>query len=102
MAGGVADLFAVRRLRLTLVSSPRNLGAAKSLTRFGGLARSCNRKTATRRSLRNPIRCFDQAARAAAFRFPRQPSRPNAPWPVAKSGSAAERLAFYKAPESVV
>src|SRR6476659_506505 len=31
--------------------------------------------------------CFDQAARA--FRFLRQPSRPNAPRPVAKSGSAA-------------
>src|SRR5450631_466132 len=51
MAGGVADLFAVRRLRLTLVSSPRNLGAAKSLTRFGGLARPQIRKTASRRSL---------------------------------------------------
>ena len=27
------------------------------------------------------IRCFDQAASAAAFRFLRQPSRPNAPRP---------------------
>ena len=42
-----------------------------------------------RRSLRNSIRCLDQAAGAAAFRFLRQPSRPNAPRPVAKSGRAA-------------
>src|SRR5208283_102818 len=42
-----------------------------------------------RRSLRNPIRCFAQAASAAAFRYLRQPSRPIAPRPVAKSGSAA-------------
>jgi hypothetical protein len=48
-----------------------------------------NRKTASRRSLRNPIRCFNQTARVAAFRFLRQPRRPNAPRPVAKSGSAA-------------
>jgi hypothetical protein len=35
-----------------------------------------NRKTALRRSLRNPIRCFDQAV-ACAFRFPRHhASRP--------------------------
>jgi hypothetical protein len=48
------------------------------------------RKTAARRSLRNPIRCFDQAAAsAAAFRFLRQPSKPNAPRPEAKSGRAA-------------
>jgi hypothetical protein len=46
------------------------------------------RKTASRRSLRNPIKCFDQAA-SAAFRFLRQPSRPKAPRPVAKSGRAA-------------
>ena len=38
--------------------------------------------------LRNSNRCFDQAA-ASAFRFLRQPSRPNAPRPQAKSGSAA-------------
>jgi hypothetical protein len=50
-----------------------------------------HRKTASRRSLRNPIRCFDQAASAAAFRFLRQPSRLNAPRPVAKSGRAAGR-----------
>src|SRR5664280_926790 len=42
-----------------------------------------------RRSLRNPIRCFDQAAAAAAFRFLRQPSIPNAPRPLTKSGRAA-------------
>ena len=40
--------------------------------------------------LRNPIRHFDQAA-ACAFRFLRQPSRPNAPRPVAKRGSAVGR-----------
>ena len=34
-----------------------------------------------RRPLRNLIRCFDQAAVAAAFRFLRQASRPNAPRP---------------------
>src|ERR1019366_9996834 len=50
---------------------------------------STNRKTASRRSLRNRIRCFDQAA--SAFRFLRQPSRPNAPRPEAKSGRAAGR-----------
>ena len=32
-------------------------------------ANSTYRKTASRRSLRNPIRCFDQLAIAAAFRF---------------------------------
>src|SRR5262245_6640875 len=42
-----------------------------------------NRKTASRR-LRS---LFDHAA-AWAFRFLRQPSRPNTPRPVAKSGSA--------------
>src|ERR1700733_15923745 len=47
------------------------------------------RKTASRRSLRNPIRCFDQAGSAAAFFFLRQPSRPNAPRPLAKRGKAA-------------
>ena len=36
-------------------------------------------------------RCFDHAESAAAFFFLRQPSRPNAPKPVAKSGSAAGR-----------
>ena len=36
-------------------------------------------------------RCFDQAANAAAFRFLRQPTRPNAPRPLAKSGRAAGR-----------
>ena len=40
----------------------------------------------TRRSLRNSIWRFDQTA---AFRFLRQPIRPNAPKPVANSGSAA-------------
>jgi len=52
---------------------------------------STHRKTASRRPLRNPIRCFDQAAARAAefFRFLRQPSRPNAPRPVAKRGRAA-------------
>jgi hypothetical protein len=33
-----------------------------------------NRKTASRRSLQNPIRCFDQAAPAAVFFLLRQPS----------------------------
>jgi hypothetical protein len=45
------------------------------------------RRSASPRSLRNPIRCFGQAA-ACAFRFLRQPSKPNAPRPVAKSESA--------------
>ena len=55
------------------------------------LARSRIRKTASRRSLRNPIRFFGQAAAIAAafFRFLRQPSKPNAPSPEAKSGRAA-------------
>jgi hypothetical protein len=35
------------------------------------------------------ILCFVQAATACAFRFLRQPNRPIAPRPVAKSGSAA-------------
>ena len=42
-----------------------------------------NAYDAARRSLRNPIKCFDQAASTAAFRFLRHPSRPNAPRPVA-------------------
>ena len=52
---------------------------------------STNRKTASRRSLRKPIRCLDQAAAItpAFLRFLRQPSRPIAPIPVAKSGRAA-------------
>jgi hypothetical protein len=47
------------------------------------------RKTASRRFLRNPIRCFNQPARAVAFFFLRQPRRPKAPRPLAKSGSTA-------------
>jgi hypothetical protein len=49
------------------------------------------RKTALRRSLRISFFDFDQAARAraAAFRFLRQPSIPIAPRPVAKSGKDA-------------
>ena len=47
-----------------------------------------NGKTASRRSFRNSIKSFDQAA---AFRFLRQPSRPSAPRPMAKSGSAPGR-----------
>jgi hypothetical protein len=45
----------------------------------------------SRRSLRNPIRCVDQATAitAAPFRFLRQRNRPSAPRPVAKSGRAA-------------
>jgi hypothetical protein len=52
---------------------------------------SAKRKTPLRRSLRNPIRCLDQAAASAVafLRFLRRESRPNAPRPVAKSGSAA-------------
>ena len=38
MAGGVADLFAVRRLRLTLVSLPRNLEATNFFNEVSGLA----------------------------------------------------------------
>ena len=49
-----------------------------------------NRKTASRRSLQNPIKFFDQAAAtAAAFRFRRQPNTPIMPRPSAKRGRAA-------------
>ena len=58
----------------------------------------CLQPGGPRRSLRNPIRCFDQAAAGAAavffrfaFRFLHQPSRPIEPRPLAKSGSAAGR-----------
>src|SRR5258707_15324283 len=45
---------------------------------------------ASRRSLRNTMTCFlDQFVRAAVFRLLRHPSRPNAPRPVAKRGTAA-------------
>src|SRR5882724_6652123 len=37
----------------------------------------------------NSTRCFDQAATAAAFLFLRQPNKPNALRPEAKSGKAA-------------
>lgn len=46
-------------------------------------------KTAAKRSLRNSISDFDQAASDVAFRFLRQPSRPKPPRPEAKRGSAA-------------
>ena len=49
-----------------------------------------NRKTAVMAVFPNSG-CFDQAATVRAFRFLRQPSRPNAPRPVAKSGRAAGR-----------
>src|SRR5262245_17493061 len=52
------------------------------------IARS-NRETASRRSLRNCSLYFRYAANAADFFFLRQPSKPNAPRPVAKSGRAA-------------
>jgi len=50
-------------------------------------------ETTPRGSFRNQIRYFDQAAAKAAalFRFLRQPSRPSALSPVAKSGRAAGR-----------
>src|SRR5262249_28123518 len=48
-----------------------------------------NRKTASRRSVRNTICCFRHAASAAAFRFLRHPNSPKTPRPVAKSGRAA-------------
>ena len=50
-----------------------------------------NAYDAARRSLRNPIKCFDQAASTAAFRFLRHPRRPNALRPVAKSGERARK-----------
>jgi hypothetical protein len=46
------------------------------------------RKTASRRSLRNAITYIDQAT-SLAFRILRQPSRPKAPRPLAKSGNVA-------------
>ena len=56
----------------------------------GGMANTETerRKTASRRSIFELKFVNDQAA-SAAFRFLRQPNRPNAPRPEAKSGSAA-------------
>lgn len=54
----------------------------------------CKGKTASRVAVsRNPARCFDQAAAAAAtfFRLLRQPIRPIAPRPAAKSGNVPGR-----------
>ena len=64
--------------------------SANTNVRYGPIAdiARANRKTALRRSLQNPTR-VDHAASAAAFFFLRQPNNPNAPNPVAKSGSAA-------------
>src|SRR5262249_51166724 len=41
-----------------------------------------------RRFFRNSVYCFGYPASAAVFFFRRQPSRPNAPSPATKSGSA--------------
>jgi hypothetical protein len=66
-------------------------------------ANGTKRKTAPRRSLRNPIRCVDQAAASAAacFRFLRRANRPMTPTPPAKSGRAAGRgVAFTEGPST--
>jgi hypothetical protein len=49
---------------------------------------STKRKTANAAVSPKSIKCFDQAV-AAAFRFLRQPRRPNAPSPEANSGNVA-------------
>jgi len=56
-------------------------------------SRSKKKDRLVRRTLRNPIGCVDQTAASAAafFRFLRQPSRPNAPRPVANKGTDAGR-----------
>jgi hypothetical protein len=57
------------------------------------LGLSANRKTASRRSLeiqyQSGLLIQRAVVAAALFRFLRQPSRPNAPRPVTKSGRAA-------------
>ena len=66
--------------------------------------RTAKRKTASRRSLRNPIRRIGQAAaNTTPFRFLRQPSRPNAPRPLAKRESGWKRSNdnFVEAVEAV-
>ena len=72
--------------------NPLSLMALKDFQRQvkANAGRTKRKDRLARRSLRNPIRCFDQAAASAAafLRFLRQPSRPNAPRPEAKSGSA--------------
>jgi hypothetical protein len=83
-------IIAASAMRLTCASceitvstdegSRLDCGSTHSVARpVAARSASAVRSTA-RRSLRNPIRCFDQAVMAAAaFRFLRQPSRPNAP-----------------------
>ena len=75
-----------------LLSPRKRTCAVHTLRSALGQKRTCsseNRKSASRRSLLSPVCCFGHAASAAAFFFLRQPSRANAPTPVAKSGSAA-------------
>ena len=51
--------------------------------------RDANGKTASGRSLRNPIGVDPAAAVAVVFRFLRRPNKPTAPRSVVKRGSAA-------------
>src|ERR1035441_7321160 len=57
------------------------------------------RETVSRRSLRNPIRCFDQAAAvAAAFRFLRHLPTPAAPARADPNSHKASRIGVALAP----
>jgi hypothetical protein len=75
---------------LFMLSTPSHLLRRRELSRKANNGhRTCTkRKTASRRSLRNSVGCFDQAA-SLVFRFLRQLSIPIAPRPLANSGSAA-------------
>jgi hypothetical protein len=84
-----SDRYQIAELR------PRTKRATFRLMHRNMTAARAYRETA-RRSLRNPTMCLDQAAAKgsivlAVFRFLRQPNRPSAPRPAAKSGKAAGR-----------
>ena len=75
-------------------SSDSDLGAAtQGMQRwpFASFAATQEERPPTAAVSPNQIMYFDYAVRAAAIRFLRQPSRPNAPRPEAKSGRVAGR-----------
>ena len=64
-------------IKLMLLQQPRGRGdrggtafvPIDDISQVSLLNRNTKRKTASRRSLRNPIRCFDQAAAMSAFQL---------------------------------
>src|SRR5580692_316394 len=85
-AKGVGVRFTPKSCRDSCLTARSVWATSRLMLRNGRI-----RKTASRRSVRNRIRCFVQAAAkvVAVFRLLRQPNKPNAPRPEAKSGKAA-------------